>query len=84
MSADIWWLETIFLLFHHAKQTRELTAPSNPRQLWDPVSVSVTSLTTQNGRPAKTETAFLSQHMGEAPDWDGRRCRAEVAELQLF
>lgn len=53
MSADIWWLEVIFLLLHRATQTRELPAPSNPRQVWDLVLVSVTSLTAQNagGQP---------------------------------
>lgn len=48
MSADTWWLEVIFLLLHHAKQARELTAPSNLRQVWDLVLVSVTSLKAQN------------------------------------
>lgn len=53
MPADTLRLQVIFLLLHHAEQTRELTAPSNPRQVWDLVLVPVTSHTAQNagGQP---------------------------------
>jgi len=79
MQAGIWWLEDRFLLLpmpcqedKGADSSEESQAGLGP-DFWFLKFLHGT----KGGSAAKTEPAFLAQHMGESPEWEGRRRRAE-------